>query len=107
MLRLVPFCDEQSSRPQFEMRLENNLLEFGPIHRLNLMRRTSVNNLHEIIPHSYAKLSEAFPVVDSDTDALKNFSKLGVSSDENAEKLTNLYLPGLSISVIVNYYYFF
>ena len=95
MLRLLPFCDEQSIRRQFEMRLENNLLEFGPIHRLNLMKLANVHKAMEKLPCSYQRLSEVFPCADSDTDTIKNFAKLGVSSDENAEKLTNVYLPGL------------
>ena len=93
MLRLVPFADEQSSRPQFEMRLDRTLLEMGQVPRLNYPRPADIQHRSSKIISGYSHLTETYPCTDSE-DVTENFAKLGVSYDQNAEKLSNLYLPG-------------
>ena len=97
MLRLVPFCNEQSSRAQFEMRFETNILEMGQIPKLQMPRHQLIHGGFTLIPFSHPRLIEHFPLEDSLENPKKNFAKLGVSFDENAEKLAAIYYPGLSL----------
>ena len=101
MLRLIPFADEQSTRPQFEMRLDRTLLEMGPIARLNIPRLVDIQHKSSKIMSGYNHLSETYPCKDSENVA-ENFAKLGVSYDQNAEKLTNLYLPGELLLILLD-----
>ena len=96
MLRLVPFCNEQSSRTKFEMRFETNLLEMGQIPQLQMPRHLLINSGQTSIPFSYQRLVDHFPIKDSTENPKENFSKLGVTFDENAEKLAAIYYPGLT-----------
>lgn len=95
MLRLVPFCNEQSTQPQFEMRLTGTLLEMGSIPRLNLPKPIELAKFSLKIPTGYHSMKDACPFIDSETNTLAKYAKLGVSYDENAEKLAKIYLPGM------------
>jgi hypothetical protein len=103
MIRLIPFFDEQSAPPQFEMRLEKTLLEMGQIPRMNIPRPCDIQFKSSKIVSGYQHLSESFPCKDSETNAAEKFAKLGVSFDENAEKLAEKYLPGIVLFTLLIY----
>jgi hypothetical protein len=104
MLRIIPFCNEQSCRAQFEMRFETNLLEMGQIPKLFMPRHQLIQNGTTLIPFSYLRMIDHFPIQDSNENPKENFAKLGVSFDENAEKLAGIYYPGLSFVFFISSY---
>lgn len=81
-LRLVPPVDAQSFRSKFDLRLVTNILEMGQIPKLLFPKHDHIRNNESKIPFWLG----AVPI--------KSDLKIGVSFDENAEKLAQQYLPG-------------